>query len=224
MQTGDSPCLSSPCWNRGTCEAVGDSDFKCTCRSGFSGKDCRTIQSTACTTNNPCRNGATCLLISQNGTSSPVCFCTADWTGKNCENKLGLCDKPNPCYNGGTCVQNSCKCPQNYTGQLCETYDSDRILRVLNKGFFVTKLRLIYEVQNGQVKEQVTQTGKILIGQEKVFRIPESVDYNSEYGVTLILDVVLSFKKISVRINANPECVHLWGICFAPKWSKVNCI
>lgn len=66
MQTGDSLCLSSPCWNGGACEVVG-TDFRCTCLLGFSGKDCRTIQALPCVVNNPCKNGANCQSVNQDG-------------------------------------------------------------------------------------------------------------------------------------------------------------
>lgn len=218
-------CLSNPCWNGGTCEET-DEGYKCNCLSGYLGMDCRTIQSSPCTQNNPCKNGAKCQMINQNREIVPFCICTADWTGKYCETKVGLCDKPNPCFNGGTCIQNYCKCLQNFTGAHCQTLkllSTEKTLRVLSKGWYFTRLTLNYEIPSGTEKIKISKTASLLLGQEKIFTIQDSVNYNGDYGVTLLIDIVLYPKRISVRINGSPECIDLWGMFFAPKWSKVDC-
>lgn len=223
--SGESVCLSNPCWNGGTCEEI-ESGYRCNCFEGFLGKDCRTIQSSPCTENNPCKNGAICKIINQNGQLIPTCICTADWTGKYCDTEIGLCDKPNPCFNGGTCIENLCRCPQNYSGLQCQTYNplsTDRIVRVLSKGWYVTKITLNYEVPNDTEKIKVSQSAQLLLGQTKIFKIPNSVNYNGDYGVTLLIDISLYSQQIKVRMNGSPECVDLWGTVFAPRWSKVNC-
>jgi len=34
--------LSNPCWNGGSCQDKG-TNYTCACRTGFSGRDCRTV-------------------------------------------------------------------------------------------------------------------------------------------------------------------------------------
>ena len=35
------PCSSNPCLNSGTCQALGDGSYQCTCSVGFSGQNCQ---------------------------------------------------------------------------------------------------------------------------------------------------------------------------------------
>ncbi len=66
LQGLDEACLSNPCWNRGVCQSIGSTDFRCVCPSGTSGKNCRTISSAPCLTNNPCQNNAVCQVAPNN--------------------------------------------------------------------------------------------------------------------------------------------------------------
>lgn len=36
----DSPCSRNPCKNGGVCTYGDSSDFKCTCKNGYTGKNC----------------------------------------------------------------------------------------------------------------------------------------------------------------------------------------
>lgn len=63
---GDNLCASNPCWNGGVCTG-NVKDWNCKCLPGFSGRNCRTIEATPCTANNPCKNGASCSTINANG-------------------------------------------------------------------------------------------------------------------------------------------------------------
>lgn len=86
MQPDDDLCLSSPCWGGGVCTNLG-TDYRCDCPSGRSGKDCRTIESTACLYQNPCRNNAICRVTNGNVIN---CFCVGLWTGQYCETPISL--------------------------------------------------------------------------------------------------------------------------------------
>ena len=121
MQPGDDACLSSPCWSGGTCIAVG-ADFRCTCLPGFTGKNCRIIESVnnPCVLNNPCVNGNCQPIADALGVLQPFCNCFADYTGTHCEAPFGFCNKP--CFNGGTCLNERCICLANFTGDRCQTY------------------------------------------------------------------------------------------------------
>ena len=63
---GDNMCLSSPCWNGGICKG-NSADWTCLCPSGYTGRNCRTIEATPCINSNPCKNGASCQNINTNG-------------------------------------------------------------------------------------------------------------------------------------------------------------
>ena len=100
----------------------------------------------------------------------------------------------------------------------------DKIVNILNKGWYVASLRITYEVQNGaNVVEKVVQTGSIASGQAYGFRIPFSVNYDTEVGCTLEVNAVAGVNVLRVKIRTNPECFHVWGSTLSPSWSNVNC-
>lgn len=100
---------------------------------------------------------------------------------------------------------------------------TDKIIKVWNKGFFIANMRVNYEEQVGADKMAVEQKGSIVLGQAYAFYIPGTVNYAGDVGVTLNIDVVFAFRKISVKIQSDPECFHIWGIFFAPSWARVEC-
>lgn len=70
---------------------------------------------------NPCENGAVCLLEDDH----PVCYCVPDYHGVLCELRYDDCEsKFAQCDNGGTCIDGinsfTCSCPANYGGPMCE--------------------------------------------------------------------------------------------------------
>lgn len=71
----------SPCWNGAAC-AGSSSSFTCTCKSGYSGSDCKTVSTVSC--NKICQNGGICYIES----SVSKCFCQTGFTGANCESRL----------------------------------------------------------------------------------------------------------------------------------------
>lgn len=60
------PCLSNPCWNQGTCVNFA-TDFRCVCQPGYSGKDCRVLDSPLSCSSNPCQNNGICRPLISNG-------------------------------------------------------------------------------------------------------------------------------------------------------------
>lgn len=70
---------------------------------------------------NPCQNGAVCLLEDDRS----VCYCVPDYHGAFCELRYDDCEsKFAQCDNGGTCIDGinsfTCACPPNYGGPMCE--------------------------------------------------------------------------------------------------------
>ena len=130
------PCLSSPCLNSGMCITLMDDKgvsrgFLCRCRSPQdSGAYCE--QRNFCFSN-PCLNGGTCKTTPTGFT----CQCPATWTGYVCNYPsdvsdrvaLNCFDEGRRCLNGGSCLKYqdeffyTCKCPPNYSGSTCETYE-----------------------------------------------------------------------------------------------------
>ncbi|XP_038658789.1 coagulation factor X-like isoform X2 [Scyliorhinus canicula] len=89
-------CLSSPCWNGGTCYTnVGE--YNCTCTTGYSGWSCE-IENDNCASN-PCENGGWC----QNSATYYKCSCETGYHGLNCE--LGPID----CSSHGQTCGHFCK-------------------------------------------------------------------------------------------------------------------
>ncbi|KFM80719.1 Agrin, partial [Stegodyphus mimosarum] len=79
-ECGTSPCMSMPCKNGAICEPVGDNEYTCSCRPGFTGQTCETIED-ACL-NNPCSEGSTCVHHHEHGF---ICKCPPERSGKLCE-------------------------------------------------------------------------------------------------------------------------------------------
>jgi hypothetical protein len=222
LQGSDSLCLSNPCWNGGTCRDLGN-DWRCDCPPGKLGKNCRSITTAPCLFNNPCRNNAICMASEYNGF---FCFCVGDWTGRYCENKISLCNKPNSCYNGGSCINDQCQCRPNFYGYQCETYiapNRDRVIKIYNKGWYTADLKLYYEVQEGIEKRRIVQTGHILGGQNYAFYVPYTVNYDGAYGVTLVVHAIAGKQVMSQRVKTSPQCYHVWGTTLIPYWSSMPC-
>lgn len=80
---------------------------------------------------NPCRNGATCLEMSNNY----VCECPNGFIGPLCGFTEDPCANPSMCVNGGTCQpsadgQPNCLCPLNKGGEFCEQGENISLLHI----------------------------------------------------------------------------------------------
>ncbi|XP_037318632.2 delta-like protein C [Pungitius pungitius] len=107
-----------PCQNDASCTNTGQGSYTCTCRPGFTSKNCE-IETNECDSN-PCKNGGSCKDLESNYS----CECPQGFYGKNCEISAMTC-ADEPCFNGGTCMESvvggySCRCPSGYTGSNCE--------------------------------------------------------------------------------------------------------
>lgn len=100
---------------------------------------------------------------------------------------------------------------------------TDKVIKIMNKGFLIANMKVSYELQVDANKVPVVQSGSIVIGQAFAFYVPASVNYDGDVGVTLKIDIPLSFKQISFRLQTSPQCFHIWGIVFSPEFSPVNC-
>ncbi|KAK7491942.1 hypothetical protein BaRGS_00016788, partial [Batillaria attramentaria] len=109
------------CQNGGQCFGS-----TCCCQQGFTGQNCETVV-TECDSQ-PCQNGGQCY---RGVPGTYLCQCTPRYKGDNCE-ELKTCSD-SPCLNGGSCSQYRsgsvdtfyCSCPQNFTGEICQTYKGD---------------------------------------------------------------------------------------------------
>ncbi|KAM4611248.1 slit homolog 1b [Polymixia lowei] len=119
VQAKCSPCLSSPCLNKGLCQSHPTELYSCVCKAGFTGKYCETPVD-ACASN-PCTNGGTCLSDEQ--TRGFSCACAFGFHGSFCEVNVDDC-QDHGCENGATCVDGvgnyTCLCPPFHAGLLCE--------------------------------------------------------------------------------------------------------
>ncbi|KAF3688050.1 Slit -like protein 1 protein [Channa argus] len=123
VQAKCSPCVGSPCQNQGICQVHHTQLYTCTCKAGFTGKNCEAPVD-ACVSN-PCTNGGTCLSDEQ--TRGFSCACAFGFHGTFCEVNVDDC-QDHGCENGATCVDGvgnyTCLCPPNYTGLFCEEVDT----------------------------------------------------------------------------------------------------
>jgi hypothetical protein len=87
-------------------------------------------------------------------------------------------------------------------------------VRINNKGWYTANMKLTYEVQRGQVKETVVQTGSINLGQNYGFLVPFSVNYDGATGCILEINAVAGVQVMRVRIRSNPQCFDVRRLFF----------
>ncbi|XP_018651488.1 axon guidance protein [Schistosoma mansoni] len=113
------PCLLNPCQNGGTCLALTQLDYKCSCKPPYYGKNCEQ-RDHICSTN-PCQNGGLCKITAY--PSSYKCICPTGFHGPTCTKQMETC-RQNLCENGGTCevVDNDyrCHCTALFHGKNCQ--------------------------------------------------------------------------------------------------------
>uniref|UniRef100_UPI00358F08DF basement membrane-specific heparan sulfate proteoglycan core protein isoform X2 n=1 Tax=Myxine glutinosa TaxID=7769 RepID=UPI00358F08DF len=76
-----SPCDCSPCFNGGSCLALGEFEFQCVCQDNYYGEHCE-LGHDSCQRQAPCQHGGTCV-----GTG---CFCPLGYQGEECEEAVHL--------------------------------------------------------------------------------------------------------------------------------------
>ncbi|XP_050719892.1 agrin-like isoform X2 [Eriocheir sinensis] len=79
-ECSDSPCVSLPCINQGSCRPTDDGHFKCLCTQGFTGERCE-VRLDPCESQ-PCQSGATCVTLPTEGF---LCKCPPGRTGTLCD-------------------------------------------------------------------------------------------------------------------------------------------
>ncbi|XP_034273720.1 delta-like protein 4 [Pantherophis guttatus] len=108
-----------PCQNGATCMNTGQGSYTCSCKEGFTGKDCERNISEC--DSSPCKNGGSCTDLG----NEYKCTCLPGYDGINCEHTTLTCLE-SPCFNGGTCLEKekgtsyACLCPMGFTGSNCE--------------------------------------------------------------------------------------------------------
>ncbi|KAJ8034337.1 Fibropellin-1 [Holothuria leucospilota] len=144
------PCASFPCQHYGWCIPLGGNDFKCLCRSQYTGIQCadmtaNVIGSNSCLTNR-CSNGGTCFNSYNSNSGSIIfapqytCVCAPGFAGQNCNlptafnTQLDTCTTAGVvCLNGGTCrntfcsfsgdIGTYCECRIGFYGERCQIVD-----------------------------------------------------------------------------------------------------
>lgn len=100
----------------------------------------------------------------------------------------------------------------------------DRIVKILNRGWYVASLQAYYELQdNPYSRVGVQQRGSIAKNQDFAFYIPGTVDVNTGAGIVISADAVLGVRIFSIRILSSPTCIHIWGTTLIPFWTYVDC-
>ena len=79
-------CAQNPCFNEGVC-VDGPNWYRCKCKPGFAGVDCR-ININECSSS-PCVPGVGAKCI--DGIGKYTCICPEGRSGKRCEGKRYLC-------------------------------------------------------------------------------------------------------------------------------------
>jgi hypothetical protein len=78
-------CSSNPCRNNGLCYPLSPTDYKCSCLTGYSGKNCE-IEANLCEQRTPCQNGGTC----RGNATNYACSCPLGLSGTTCEQRTQL--------------------------------------------------------------------------------------------------------------------------------------
>ncbi|CAF1591017.1 unnamed protein product, partial [Adineta ricciae] len=84
--SGTDPCENKDC-GYGTCVTINQTLSYCLCTSGYTGLDCRTVDSC---TYNPCLNNGICHQLSTQGDFS--CTCLPNHSGSLCEININVCE------------------------------------------------------------------------------------------------------------------------------------
>ncbi|KAL5013502.1 hypothetical protein ScPMuIL_007772 [Solemya velum] len=109
---------------------------------------------------NPCRNGGYCRELTS---STYMCNCPNEFTGKNCEIEVNLCVTRQPCQNGAPCSIRSdgnykCDCPLGFFGSECEArIELGTRLEMAGDGYVEFDKELLPHA-NGQEHEVVSFT------------------------------------------------------------------
>ncbi|KAM6915822.1 uncharacterized protein dlk2 [Xenentodon cancila] len=121
-------CVLMPGCVHGSCEQP----WQCTCNPGWGGRFCDKDLS-VCSHQQPCQNGATCVLVDS---GDFTCLCPEGFHGPTCWHRTGPCSqRRSPCKNGGLCedadgfaAEFTCRCLAGFTGLHCETNVDDCIM------------------------------------------------------------------------------------------------
>ena len=101
--------------------------------------------------------------------------------------------------------------------------NTDHVVKILNKGGYVADIRVDYELQQNLVKFPVQQRGKIALNQDFAFYIPRQVVLEGEIGIVFTAEAIGGVRIFSIRVPADPTCVHIWGTTLIPYWSFIDC-
>lgn len=99
-ECGESPCVSVPCKNEGTCEAIDLVVFRCHCTIHYTGDYCETALDPC--HSNPCKLGTQCESI---GPGRSLCKCPPGRKGESCELLENATELLSPEFNGSSFLQ-----------------------------------------------------------------------------------------------------------------------
>ncbi|KAL3875680.1 hypothetical protein ACJMK2_033608, partial [Sinanodonta woodiana] len=130
-------CSSSPCQNGGTCLQFDTVRYECTCRPGFTGKNCETNVDDCKENPDGCLYGGMC----NDGENKYSCSCMNGFSGEHCSWSPnycpGSCPHVNLCYNDFDNFTARCSCSNPYetidSGQ-CQGIDSCKNIVCANNG------------------------------------------------------------------------------------------
>ncbi|CAF2748074.1 unnamed protein product [Rotaria sp. Silwood2] len=120
-------CTNAVCPAGATCIPTNQNPslYICLCPNNIiANPDCpiNPLPNNPCLINNPCQNGATCVVNQL--TLQAVCVCPENTYGPNCSHPCRPACDSSWCYNGGRCVNGYghpyCFCGYNYRGRRCE--------------------------------------------------------------------------------------------------------
>ena len=95
-----------------------------------------------------------------------------------------------------------------------------KVIKILNKGWFVANFKLSYETVDNK---SITQQTSIIVGQRHTFNITEEINFSVDKPIRLVGEAMAGITIMNITVESSPACFHVWGSTIFPSWSSMPC-